>query len=102
MTHEIEETADRIASLLGCRHVGEGHIECGDTDLDLPFEGITCGDVVTNVYADEDDGFVRVSVSVVWRDREGDIVDVVDIASGLDPLDGDSIAAAVVNAGGAR
>ncbi len=97
-TREIEETADRIAFALGARHVGEGHIECGDTSADNPSAEVAYGDVVTNVYLDEDDGVIRVAVSIVWRDGEGDIVDVGEVAEGLDPDDLDSIRAAVVRA----
>lgn len=98
-TREIEETADRIAFALGARHVGEGHIECGDTSADNPSAEVAYGDVVTNVYLDEDDGVIRVAVSIVWRDGEGDIVDVGEVADRLSPDDTDSIAAAIVAAG---
>lgn len=93
----IETVADRIAVAIGARHVGEGHIECGDTSARPP-KGATYGDVVTNVYLDEDDGVIKVCVCVVWRDEEGDIVDVVDVVDRLSPDDTDSISGAVFRA----
>lgn len=94
-TREIEEAADRIAFAIGRRHVGEGHIECGETDADNPSAEVAYGDVVTSVYLDEEDGVVKVCVAIVWRDEEGEPVDGDTVAEGLDPNDLDGIVAEV-------
>lgn len=95
---QIEATADRLAFKLGARHVGCGTIECGHIAARA---GAAYGDVVAHVFLDEDDGLAKVTVSILWRDDEGDLLDVVDVADDLDAEDASSVDAAVTAAGAA-
>jgi len=86
-------TGATIAAVVGGRDLGDGVVFFCETDTDHPSTEVAYGDVMGVV---EDDG--TVTVSVVWRDEEGEPVDGVAVAEGLDPDDLDSIRAAVVRA----
>jgi len=94
---QIEATADRLAAALAARHVGCGTIECGHVAAP-PTGRAAYGDVVANVFLDEDDGLAKVTVSILWRDDEGDLLDVVDVADDLDAEDADSVSGAAFRA----
>ncbi len=83
-----------IAAAVGGRDCGDGVVFFCETDADNPSTEVAYGDVMGVV--DADDG--TVTVSVLWRNEEGEVVDGVDVAQDLDPSDHDSIAAAVVRA----
>jgi hypothetical protein len=63
---------------------GPGVLGCGDTDADHPSTEVEYGEV-TMVVADD---LSEVSVGVVWRDGEGDVVDGDDKGFRIDDLDG--------------
>jgi hypothetical protein len=83
-----------IAAAVGGRDCGDGVVFFCETDADNPSTEVAYGEVMGVV--DADDG--TVTVSVLWRNEEGEVVDGVDVAQDLDPSDHDSIAAAVVRA----
>jgi len=83
--------AESLATLLAARHVGEGIIECGDTSADHPSTEAAYGDVV--VVVSEDDA--TATVSILWRDEDGDLLDGVDVVENVPVSDVDTIRAAV-------
>ena len=63
---------------------GPGVLGCGDTDADHPSSEVAYGEI-TMVVADD---LSEVSVGVVWRNDEGDVVDGDDTGFRINDLDG--------------
>lgn len=71
------------ADILAVYH-GNGVIGCGDTAADNPSTEVAYGEIMIVVSEDCDE----VTVGIVWRDEEGDVVDAQDEAFSPDDLDG--------------
>jgi hypothetical protein len=92
MTIDTDAIGATLAARLNGRHVGDGVVECGDTSLTHP--RATYGEIVAVV--DSDTG--AVTVSILWRDDDGEMITAYDLTEDIPHTDTDAIVRAVSEA----